>query len=184
VSIPDGATKVAWPQEARARSVLNVRSPAQENRGDGGNDEMNRIFIVAREVISPGSALLSAPGAGEEEVPDLSKGVRPEYEPCHGTSHALQMPMPCGCFSVRALRRFTMLSPFQIEEVPEHVFAPEVAAASDHSSVEINCEIHPGLMTEGVEGPLRGRALIPSVRGARAAFLPPLAAWRRNSPSG
>ena len=68
----------------------------------------------------------------------------------------MQMPMSCGRFSVRALRRFTILSPFQIEEVPEHVFAPEVAAASDHSSVEINCEIHPGLMTEGVEGPLRG----------------------------
>jgi hypothetical protein len=92
--------------------------------------------------------------------------------------------MACGRFSVRALRRFTILSPFQIEEVPEHVFAPEVAAASDHASVEINREIHPGLMREGAEGPLRGRALIPSVRGARAAFLPPLAAWHRNSPSG
>jgi len=162
VSVPDGATKVAWPQEARARSVLNVRSPPPENGGDGENDEMNRIFIVAREVISPWSALLSAPGAGEEEVPDLSKGVRPEYEPCHGTSHALEMAMACGRFSVRALRRFSIVSPFQIEEVPEHVFAPEVAAASDHSSVEINCENHPRLMTEGVEGPLRGRALIPS----------------------
>ena len=74
MSVPDGATKVAWPQEARARSVLNVRSPAPENGGDGGNDEMNRIFIVAREVISPWSALLSAPGAGEEEVPDLLQG--------------------------------------------------------------------------------------------------------------
>ena len=77
----------------------------------------------------------------------------------------MQMPMACGRFSVRALRRFTILSPFQIEEVPEHVFAPEVAAASDHSSVEINCEIHPGLMTDGVEGPRLARVSL-NRRGA------------------
>jgi len=89
---------------------------------------MNRIFIVAREVISPWSALISAPGAGKKKFRTFSKGGRPEYEPCHGTSHALQMPMACGRFSVRALRRFTILSPFEIEEVREHVFALEVAA--------------------------------------------------------
>jgi len=26
----------------------------------------------------------------------FSKGVRPEYDPCQGTSHALQIPMSCG----------------------------------------------------------------------------------------
>src|SRR5713101_2369849 len=44
----------------------------------------------------------------------FSSGVRPEYEPCQGTSQALQMPMSCGRLSTSALRSAIILGPFQI----------------------------------------------------------------------
>jgi hypothetical protein len=170
--------------------VWNVRSPEPENRGDGGNHETNRILIVARDTIWPWSVLLSTPGAGEEEVPDLLQrspagvGALPGDVARLADADVLRALLGEGSPKIYHPLAVPDRVGGLLEEVPEHVFAPEVTAASDHAPVEINREIHPGLMTEGVEGPLRGRALIPSVRGARAAFLPPLAAWRRNSPSG
>lgn len=40
--------------------------------------------------------------AAKKKLRTFSREVRPEYDPCQGTSQALQMPMSCGRFSVSA----------------------------------------------------------------------------------
>ena len=58
-----------------------------------------------------------------------------KYEPCQGTSQALQMLMSSGRFFDSALRNCTIRSPFQIsrrlfQKVAQHILASQVAAAS------------------------------------------------------
>src|SRR5207253_1435325 len=75
----------------------------------------------------PGT-LLSLPGASEKEVAYLLEGVRPEYEPCRGTSQALQISISSGRLSTSALRNFTIRSPFQIASADSSSRLPRICS--------------------------------------------------------